>query len=75
MALKTRLTELQKVLGLSDRAFAAKLGLSSSHWNKIKRGERPVEGKLYEGVLRAFPELRELVLEDIAGGAEEVTAA
>jgi transcriptional regulator with XRE-family HTH domain len=52
----------QKKLGLSDRAFARRLGVSQALWSNTKSGKWPVGRKLLAAVTREFPQLRTAVL-------------
>jgi predicted transcriptional regulator len=52
-----RLKGKQKELGMSDVAFAAKLGISRQLWNFIKTGKREPGFKFLKAVMRELPEL------------------
>ena len=51
------LTERQRRLGLSDAAFARKLGVSPGLWSWTRTGKWPVGMKLLVGSLEAFRDL------------------
>lgn len=55
MDLVTHLVNEQRKLGLSDRAFARKLGVSSALWATTKAGKAPVGRKLMAATAREFP--------------------
>jgi hypothetical protein len=55
MELVRRLKEEQAKLGLSDRAFARRLGVSSALWATTKSGKAPVGRKLMAATVREFP--------------------
>ena len=52
----------QRELGLSDGAFARRLGVSRSLWIAVQSGQRAVGLRLLRGVVRAFPDLDDDVL-------------
>lgn len=49
----------QKELGLSDSAFARKLGCSREWWNQVKNGRKPLSKEMVIRAMQeqAFPEL------------------
>lgn len=51
------------MLGLSDRAFAAKLGISKALWVMTRQGDVPVGISVLAGVVREFGDLKNEVLE------------
>lgn len=52
--------------GLSDKAFATKLGIDRAWWGKVRRGIWPGRGwKLRTAAVRVYPELRDIALETI----------
>ena len=53
----------QRELGLSDGAFARRLGVSRSLWIAVRSGRRAVGLNLLRGVVRAFPDLDDEVLD------------
>lgn len=60
------LTKHQRILKLSDRAFAGKLGISKSLWVMTRRGDTPIGMSLLAGVVREFGDLRNEVLAVLA---------
>lgn len=50
-----RLIEIQKALGLSDRKFAALLGIDDSLWTNTRLGKTPIRFSVIRGAVRAFP--------------------
>jgi transcriptional regulator with XRE-family HTH domain len=73
MDLSKQLGKLQRERGLSDRDFAKLLGTSSGMWNQIKNGEREMGRKLLAGVLAAFPELEQSVLQYLRAAQPQET--
>lgn len=63
MELLQRLISLQDELDLSDRAFAARLGVNHALWNQTRLGKMTLNDTVLAGVLRAFPDLEEQVME------------
>jgi transcriptional regulator with XRE-family HTH domain len=52
-----RLTGIQRRDKLTDREMAARLGISRSAWNMIRRGKLPLTDRVQVRAARAFPEL------------------
>lgn len=48
--------DIQEKLQLTDTQFADKIGCRRDHWNKIKKGHRPLNDRFLMRVYRAFPE-------------------
>lgn len=70
------LVERQQRMDLSDRAFAARLGVSRSTWTRVRLGDRRPGERLLSGVMRAFPSLTEdclVYLRDGVSMPENVT--
>jgi transcriptional regulator with XRE-family HTH domain len=66
----------QEELGLDDRDFAGRLGISRPAWSMIRTGQRQPGEKVLAGVMRAFPSLGEdclVYLRDRSGVSENVT--
>lgn len=57
MNLLTALMEKQKAEGVSDRAFAKKLGVSHALWSNTKRGKYPIQFQILTGAVKAYPTL------------------
>jgi len=51
-----KLKAKQRELGLADKAFAEKIGISRPLWALIKSGKREPKLKIVKGVVRVFPE-------------------
>ena len=58
MRIVNRLKEIQEAEGLSDEAFAAKLGYSRVQWNNIKNGKQPLSIRFLIAVKRCYPGLK-----------------
>jgi transcriptional regulator with XRE-family HTH domain len=57
------LREIQKRLGMSDRTFAATLGVTQSGWSRVRNGKRRPGLEIARGAAKAYPQLRpELLL-------------
>ena len=56
MTLLHFLKERQRTDKLSDIAFAKKLGIPRSTWNKVRNGERGIGGKTLQRILQVYPE-------------------
>ena len=72
-----RLIGIQQALGLSDRKFAAMLGVDDSLWTYTRQGKKPIRFEMLKGILRAFPDndmLREDVLDFLAESAPNTEA-
>jgi hypothetical protein len=52
----------QAELGVSDRRFAALLGLSPSMWHRVRHGERGPSLLLVRLATERFPESRDVIL-------------
>ena len=53
-ALVTEMIRVQQKHGLSDRAFADRLGISHSYWTMLRLGKRRPGRKFLVGILKAF---------------------
>lgn len=60
-----RLLVLQEAEGLSNTAFAEKLGIDVSQWSRIRRGVVPAGGKVIRGALRAYPGLSDTLAKSV----------
>lgn len=49
------LIEQQRVLGITGRAMAERLGMREQEWSRIKNGHRPLGPLQRERARRAFP--------------------
>ncbi len=58
MRIINRLKEIQIAEGLSDEAFARKIGISRVHWNNIKHGKSPIGIHFLNKVKKAYPGLK-----------------
>jgi len=65
--LVTILEARQRELGLTDAAFADRLGVSRQLWAMTRAGQRAVGLLLLQGVVRAFPDLHNQVLAHLQG--------
>lgn len=52
------LREIQKRLGMTDRAFAESLEISQPAWSRVRRGQRRPGLEIARGTARAYPQLR-----------------
>ena len=52
-----RLVQIQQAEGLSDEAFALKLGVHRVMWSLVRRGKRQPGKRVIEGAFRLWPEL------------------
>ncbi len=52
--------------GLSDREFAARLGMSLDAWEMVKEGRKPISRQAVDGILTAYPDLHASVMNYIA---------
>lgn len=66
------LIERQRAEGLSDVAFAARLGISQPTWNRIRNGYSGTSLRLTAKAIAAFPEDRETIV-DLALPRDSVT--
>lgn len=66
-----KLKEKQRSEQLSDEAFAEKLHISRQMWNLVKLGKREPGETVWQGVVRAYPELGGQI---IAAYAQELYA-
>lgn len=57
----TRLAAIQAAEGLSDRAFADKLGLSNGQWSGVKAGNKEMGRKTLRAIKNMYPGLTDLV--------------
>lgn len=62
MEIVNRLIAIQQSLGMSEREFAKKLGISHGLWNQTKNGKARVNDTLLRGAMQAFPDLEEDVI-------------
>lgn len=58
-----RLEHLQAAEGLSDRAFAIKLGITNGQWSGVRRGDRLIGRKTLRAIVRRYPGLEPLARE------------
>ncbi len=63
--LLTRVMDIQRAEGLSDREFARKLGLSNGQWSGVKSGRIRMGRKTLRALLRLYPQLRPAVEENL----------
>ena len=56
----------QRAAGLTDLAFATILGVEMTTWEKTRRGLIPARLAILQGEVRAFPDLGELTLAELA---------
>lgn len=66
MDLVNHLVKEQEKLGLSDRAFAKRLGVSSALWAMTKAGKSPVGRKLMASTAREFPLLANEIVQHLS---------
>lgn len=52
-----RLIEIQQAEGLSNSAFAAKLGIDQSMWWRVRCSSQRAGRKVIDGALRLYPDL------------------
>lgn len=62
MALLERLEAIQSALKLSNRAFAAKIGVSHGTWSQTRQHRLRLNDAVLSGVIAAFPELEDEVV-------------
>lgn len=62
MGLVEWLEAKQQSMNLSDRRFAALLGISPSLWHRCRRGERAPSLRLVRSAAERFPESRDVIL-------------
>jgi hypothetical protein len=55
----------QKLMGLSDEAFARELGISRQLWSMCREGQARVGLSLLSGTLQKFPGLKDEVLAEV----------
>jgi len=65
--LVTEMVSAQKKYGLSDRAFARRLGISHSYWISLRQGKKGPGRKFVVGVMNAFPFLETEAIECLKG--------
>jgi hypothetical protein len=75
MTLISALIEKQQTENLTERAFAAKLGIEGGSWNMLKHGKRRIGRKTLKGILRAYPDLHTLAIEYHTESIDEPVAA
>lgn len=56
------LIDIQNRDGDTNPQFAARLGISTSMWIYTKAGHRTLGPKIVQGIMRAFPHLRQLAV-------------
>lgn len=56
MHIRTRVFELARELGLSDRELAARMGISDAQISRVRSGQRRIHGDFLLGARRAFPD-------------------
>jgi|GEM_PF-4859739 len=66
MSLLERLVEEQRTKGLSDRAFARRLGVSQTLWTHTRSGKVQMGMKILAAVVREFPLLGNEVIKYLA---------
>ena len=64
--LVAELIRRQQELGLSDARFARLLEIDRTTWLKTRRGEIPVRLFVLRGTVRAFPDLGNMTLAELA---------
>ena len=71
--LVAELIRRQQELGLSDARFAKLLEIDRTTWLKTRRGEIPARLFVLRGAVRAFPDLSDMTLAELAkrNGKEE----
>src|SRR4051812_30352823 len=61
--LLTQLDDRRRAQRLSHEAFARDvLDISPAYWSMVRRGLKPIGGAVVIGVLRAFPDLADVVV-------------
>jgi transcriptional regulator with XRE-family HTH domain len=55
MRINTKVFELQRELGWSDRKLAAEMGISDAQVSRVRSGQRDINHDFMTGALRAFP--------------------
>jgi transcriptional regulator with XRE-family HTH domain len=65
-----RLEEIRGLTGLSREDFSVKLGLSKSMYGKVVTGKNPPGAKFHRAVLKSYPKLRKLVVENLTGAVK-----
>ena len=65
--LVAEMVSAQKKYGLSDRAFARRLGISHSYWISLRQGKKGPGRKFVVGVMNAFPFLETEAIECLKG--------
>lgn len=56
MRISTRVFDLQRELGWSDRKLAAEMGISDAQVSRVRSGQRDINHDFMTGALRAFPD-------------------
>jgi transcriptional regulator with XRE-family HTH domain len=67
MDLLGKLIEEQRRSGLSDRAFARRLGVSQALWSTTRSGKAVIGSKILAACAREFPQMGEDILRYLAG--------
>lgn len=70
MKLIERLTLIQTAANMNDEQMGARLRISPTLWIYVKQGKREMGVKPLRGVLRAFPELKQEVLDYLTDEGE-----
>lgn len=60
-----RLIEIQQEEGLSNGAFAAKLGIDQSMWWRVRCSNQRAGRKVIDGALRSYPEVAPLLAQPV----------
>ena len=63
MDIVAQLVARQRALGLTNEAFARRLGISRVYWLQIKAGRRGMGTKFLRGVVREFPDMQWVALQ------------
>jgi transcriptional regulator with XRE-family HTH domain len=71
MDLLGKLIEEQRTSGLSDRAFARRLGVSQALWSTTRSGKAVVGSKILAACAREFPELGPDILRYLANSQQD----
>lgn len=66
MTLLDQLIDKQNELGLSDRGFSRKLGISHALWSETKKGTYPIRYEILAAAAREFPTLGDAIVRYLA---------
>lgn len=66
---------IQESRDWSDAEMAGQLDVSTSLWNKTRRGQRPLSEAVLSGIVKAFPQLQPDVLIFLGRRSPKVPAA